>query len=165
MLPSGPAATSGWGEGRIFVCYRRDDTGYVTDAVCDRLADAFGRAALFKDINSIPLGVNFRQHLTEAVQRCGVLLAVIGRDWLEPGDDGKTPRLHDARDFVRIEIEAAMARGIPVLVRREGLPKEELLPESLRELVYFNGLAVRREPDFERDVERLRKTLAEILSP
>lgn len=162
-----PAPRSSWGKQRVFVSYRRDDTGYVTDAVCDRLATFFGREALFKDIDSIPLGVNFREYLTEAVQRCDVLLALIGRDWLEVGEDDKTPRLHEPRDFVRIEIEAALARKIPVipvLVRNARLPKAELLPESLRELPYFNGTSVRREPDFDADVERLRKTLADILS-
>lgn len=162
--PSPPPRT--WGEGRIFVSYRRDDTGYVTDAICDRLAQTFGRGAIFKDVDSIPLGVDFRQTLTDAVQRCDVLLAVIGRDWLAPGDDGTTPRLHDARDYVRIELEAALARGIPVipvLVRVQTLPEAERLPESVREVVYFNGLPVRREPDFGGDVERLRRRLVELL--
>ena len=157
-----------WGDGSIFVSYRRDDTGYVTDAVCNRLAQAFGRAAIFKDVDSIPLGVNFRQYLTDAVHKCDVLLAVIGRDWLAPGSDGKTPRLHDDGDYVRIELEAALARGIPVipvLVRVDKLPTAELLPESLREIVYFNGLPVRREPDFGGDLDRLRSSLLQILGP
>ena len=162
--PSAPAA--GWGKDRIFVSYRHDDSGYVVDDICRELARHFGAPAIFKDVDSIPPGVNFKRYLTDAVQRCDVLLAVIGRDWLERAADGAT-RLADARDFVRIELEAALERGIPlipVMVRGASIPKPEDLPESLAELPYFNGVHVRRAPDFERDVERLRATLEGLLA-
>ena len=62
-----------------------------------------------------------------------MLLAVIGPHWLAAGQDGQR-RLDDPADFVRLEIEAALARGvrvIPVLVDGAQLPRPEQLPASL----------------------------------
>jgi hypothetical protein len=35
------------------------------------------------DMDSIPMGVDFRQHLQKAVGQCDILLAVIGDRWLD----------------------------------------------------------------------------------
>ena len=59
------------------------------------------------DVDSIPPGVDFRQYLNEAVSRCDALIASIGERWLEIRLHGLR-RLDDPRDFVRIEIEAAL---------------------------------------------------------
>jgi hypothetical protein len=56
------------------------------------------------------------------------------RPWLggRRSEDG-TRRLDDPDDFVRLELEAALARGIrviPVLVDRAPLPRSDSLPEG-----------------------------------
>jgi hypothetical protein len=61
-------------------------------------------------------------------------------------------------DFVRIEIEAALERNIPVvpvLVQAAPFPRPEDLPETLHSLVYCNGIPVRADPDFHQDMDRL----------
>jgi TPR repeat protein len=99
------------------------------------------------------------QHLGDAVGRCDVLLAVIGEQWLQasvPGSDRR--RLDDPRDFVRIEIEAALKRGIPVipvLVGRAAMPAEQELPDDLRGLAFRNAAEVRPGRDFHGHVDRL----------
>jgi hypothetical protein len=60
----------------IFISYRREDSADVTGRIYDRLVGVFGREAIFKDVDSIPLGVDFRKHLDKEVSRCQVLLAV-----------------------------------------------------------------------------------------
>jgi hypothetical protein len=67
----------------VFISYRREDSADVTGRIYDRLAAEFERPNVFKDVDSMPLGVDFRKHIAQEVSRCGVLLAVIGRDWLE----------------------------------------------------------------------------------
>jgi formylglycine-generating enzyme required for sulfatase activity len=134
---------------KVFISYRRDDSADVAGRIYDRLIARFGTGNVFKDVDSIPLGIDFRQHLTRAV---------IGRDWLRITNEAGQRRLDDPRDFVRIEIEAALQRDIPViplLVQRASMPAEEELPESLRGLAYRNGIAVRADPDFHRDMDRL----------
>ena len=44
---------------RIAISYRRDDSLDITGRIFDRLAGHFGREAVFRDIDSIPLGPIF----------------------------------------------------------------------------------------------------------
>ena len=142
----------------IFIAYRREDSTDVTGRIYDRLCQHFGKQNVFKDVDSIPLGVDFRKHLGDSVGQCDVLLTVIGRQWLA-GDRGQR-RLDDVHDFVRIEMEAALKRDIPlvpVLVQGSSMPGPEDLPEILQSLVYRNGIPVRPDPDFHQDMDRLIK--------
>ena len=96
----------------IFVSYRRMDSNDVTGRIYDFLADHFGREVVFKDVDSIPLGVDFRTYLNDTVGSCQVLVAVIGPKWLEVLQE----RLDQpAVDWVRAEIETALGRAIPVI--------------------------------------------------
>jgi hypothetical protein len=142
--------------GSVFISYRRGDAGDVVGRIYDRLVDRFGRAHVFKDVDSIPLGVDFRKHLSESVGECRILLAIISRGWLQQSDGER--RVDQTNDFVRIEIEAALQRNIPVipvLVQGASLPSAQELPESLCELAYRNATVVRADPDFQADIVRL----------
>ena len=44
---------------RIFLSYRRDDSGGYAGRLYDRLSQHFGRDNLFMDIDSIALGLDF----------------------------------------------------------------------------------------------------------
>jgi hypothetical protein len=141
----------------IFISYRRQDSQHITGRIYDRLISQFGKEAVFKDVDSIPLGYDFRVHLREQVGRCAVLVAVIGKSWNPPAASGDR-RLSDPRDHLRIEIESALERRIPVipvLVDGVEVPAEEELPASLGRLAYHNGVAVRPDPDFHHDADRL----------
>jgi len=150
----------------IFVSYRRQDSADVTGRIYDRLVQHFDKAHVFKDVDSIPLGVDFREHLGGVVGKCDVLLAVVGNEWLAADSTGRR-RVDDTKDFVRIEIEAALERNIPViplLVRGASVPDENDLPASLAPLSFRNGIAVRSDPDFHRDMDRLIAGLEDHLS-
>ncbi|MES9969964.1 MAG: TIR domain-containing protein [Candidatus Thiodiazotropha sp.] len=142
----------------IFISYRREDSADVTGRIHDRLVEHFGESALFMDVDDIPLGVDFSKYIDEKVGKCEVVLAVIGRDWLSLTDASGNRRLDQPEDFVRIELESALNRNIPViplLVRRATMPKAEDLPESLRDFAKRNGMPVRPDPDFRTDCDRL----------
>jgi hypothetical protein len=86
-----------------------------------------------------------------------VLLAVIGRNWLDARDEHGNRRLENPNDFVRVEIEAALQRNIPVvpiLVDGAGIPDARQLPKELEELSLRNGIDVRLA-SFHNDVNRL----------
>jgi hypothetical protein len=147
---------------RIFVSYRRSDSADVSGRIYDRLIAKFGKETVFKDVDSIPLGLDFKEYLDKQVGECNVFLAVIGDRWLDAKDTSGKSRLDDPVDFVRIEIESALARGIPViplLVRDAKMPSEEQLPATLKKLVYRNGTPIRSDPDFHRDMDRLISAL------
>ncbi len=146
----------------IFICYRREDSGYAAYMIRTRLVADFGEDAVFMDIDSIPLGVDFRKYLADGVARCDVVLALIGEQWT--GDSGGSPRrIDDPNDFVRIELEAALARGIPVipvLVGKAQPPRAEQLPESLRDLVFRNAAEVRPGKEAHVHLEALSRGIA-----
>jgi len=144
----------------IFISYRREDSADVSGRINDRLIQRFGKEAIFTDVDSIPLGVNFRDYIDKQVGKCEILLAVIGRDWLSIAGRDSRPRIEDPSDFVRIEIESALQRNIPViplLVRNAAMPAEDDLPASLKELAFRNGTPIRPNPDFHGDMDRLIK--------
>jgi len=146
---------------KVFLCYRRDETAGYAGRVQDRLAQEFGRDLLFMDVDTVPLGVNFVTVLHNQVAKCEVLLAVIGPNWLDARDEDGTRRLDDPKDFVRIEIGAALQRDIPVIpILLDGakVPKANQLPKDLEELSLRNGLDV-RHASFHNDMDRLIRGL------
>jgi hypothetical protein len=156
---------------KLFISYRRDDAADVTGRLHESLTRHFRREDVFMDIDAIPLGLDFRKYLADEVNRCDVLLAVIGDRWLdasyEDGPTKDTRRLNDPQDYVRIEIETALARGIPVvplLVGRTSMPCEADLPDGLKELAYRNAAAVRSGPDFHGQMDRLIRGLEQLLA-
>jgi hypothetical protein len=140
----------------IFINYRRMDSEDVTGRMYDRLATEFGKGSVFKDVEDILPGVDFRRVLEHEVASTDVMLSVIGPDWVNRENKG---RLNNANDYVRFEIETALKRGIPVIPvlvrRRERLPQSRHLPSSLRDLLFRNAVQVRPDPDFHHDMDRL----------
>ncbi|MDF0674742.1 MAG: toll/interleukin-1 receptor domain-containing protein [Nitrospira sp.] len=146
----------------ILISYRREDSADVTGRIYDRLVQQFGAGSIFQDVDSIPFGVDFRKYLDEQVGKCDVFLAVIGPGWVEAKNSEGQARLEDPKDHVRIEIEWALKRKIPVipvLVRDAKIPAAERLPAAIQDLSYRNGIEVRPDPDFHRDLDRLIKFL------
>ena len=87
-----------------------------------------------------------------------MFLAVIGRDWMKSKVRKGKSRLEDPGDFVRIEIESALKRRIPViplLVQGAKIPEAARLPVSIQDLSFRNGIVVRPDPDFHKDMDRL----------
>jgi hypothetical protein len=147
---------------KLFISYRREDSQDIAGRIFDRLARQFGDEAVFIDVDAIPYGVDFRQYLTTWVASCDILIAVIGKDWLdavhERGPNAGRRRLEDPTDFVRIEVSAALARHIPViplLVGGAAMPLPDQLPPDLADLAFRNAAEVRSGRDFHADISRL----------
>jgi hypothetical protein len=154
------------GSGRIFISYRREETAYPAGWLYDRLVERFGDGQVFKDIDSIVLGDDFVEVITQAVESCDVLLALIGDDWVTVTDADGRRRIDDPEDFVRLEIEAAMSRNvrvIPILVDGARMPRAEDLPESLSRLVRRQALEL-SPSRFDFDTDRLVRVLDRSLS-
>jgi formylglycine-generating enzyme required for sulfatase activity len=149
---------------KFFISYRRQDAQYQADKLHSVLSTyvANPREDIFIDVDNIPFGRDFVAHLDSKVSNCEVLLAVIGPLWLDLRDPVTGQRLLDhPADFVRIEIESALKRDIPVvpiLLDGVSVPRASDLPESLQPLVRRNGIPVQRLT-FEADVARLMQGL------
>ena len=131
--------------GQIFISYRRDDSAGYTRAIYDRLVQHFSKDRVFMDVDAIEPGLPFDEAIKHALDKCEVLLVVIGRHWLDTRD-GLGPRINDPQDFVRLEIAAALSRNIrviPVLLDGARMPGEDELPEALGALARRNALEIR----------------------
>jgi tetratricopeptide (TPR) repeat protein len=149
--------------GKIFINYRRDDSIGTAGRLHDRLAQAFGRKNLFMDVDHIPAGVDFVDHLNSQVGRCDIFLVIIGPNWLNARDDHGRRRLDNPDDFVVVEIAAALARNIcviPVLVDGAPVPRADELPDAIKPLVRRNAVEV-RNTQFGRDAEALVEKIRE----
>ena len=144
---------------KIFISYRRADSKYVVDRIRDRLIAAYGEDAVFRDIESIPLGLNFSDVLDEATSTCNVMLVVIGPQWAGITDAQGNKRLFDPGDYTRLEVETGLTHKeilvIPLLVMNATMPGRNDIPESLGDLLFRNAISVRNDPDFNQDMQRL----------
>src|SRR5215471_13417180 len=145
---------------RIMISYRRDDSLDITGRIFDRLAGHFGREAVFRDIDSIPLGADFRRHIDGVLGESDIILAIVGPRWIGP--DNEQPRLASPVDPVRLEIETALRKDkplIPVLVSHAVMPDPDVLPDSLHDFVYRNAVRVDSGQDFDVHVGRLIRAI------
>src|SRR4029453_2480998 len=145
----------------IAISYRREDTAPITGRIYDRLQAIFSRDQVFMDLDSIPFGVDFRTHISESLNRCHILLVVIGPRWLGVSPDGSR-RIDDPTDFVRLEVAQALARKIkviPLLIDRTEMPSSSSLPEDLKSLAFRNALRVDSGADFHHHINRLCSSL------
>jgi hypothetical protein len=151
---------------KIMVSYRRDDSGKMTGRIYDRLADTFGVEQVFRDIDSIPLGIVFRDYIRVVISTCAVVVVIIGRDWLTVKDKRGNRRLDNSEDLLRLEIALALERGIPVIpvsVDLAPTPPIDSLPKDIQGLVERHGMSVDDDPRFHGDVGRLIAGLRRIL--
>jgi hypothetical protein len=123
--------------GKIFVNYRRDDCAANALAIASFLEREFGASRVFIDLDRLRPGQNFPEELERRLSACKVMLCLIGPSWLGTLNEEGGRRIDDAKDWVRLEIERALDRGlvvIPVLVGGAQLPKATELPAPLKQL-------------------------------
>ena len=118
------------------------------------------------DIDSIPIGVNFRDYVAGALRDTDIMLVIIGPKWL--GDSKRKNRIRNPADPVRIELEKAFEHGIlvwPVLVDNAAMPGPANLPELLMALSDQNAATVSAGRDFHAHMDRLiRQMSAQLLA-
>jgi hypothetical protein len=151
---------------RIFISYRRDDSGGYVGRLSEILEHEFGSNSLFRDIDTIEPGEDFVDAIVAAVSACEVMLAIIGKNWLTASDKNGRRRLDNPNDYVRIEIATALKRNIrviPVLVGGADMPHVDYLPKNLQLLVRRNAVEL-SDKRFRYDADQLILSMRRILS-
>jgi hypothetical protein len=115
---------------------------------------------VFRD-HEIAAGEDFVAAIRRSVESATVVLAVVGPRWLDARDGAGRRRLDAGDDFVRLEIELALAAAVPVvpvLVEGATMPAPAELPPSLAEFARCQAveLADRR---WRSDADALIETL------
>jgi hypothetical protein len=140
---------------KIFISYQRDDSADVCARIYDWLTYRLPPENVYKDVESVPFGADFMQHVGAYIKQSSVMLLVIGQKWLTPGQG--------VSKYVQMEIELAShyrVKIIPVLVHEATMPPAAALPLSIQAIVGLNANSVHAlDPYFRTDMERLAPDL------
>jgi hypothetical protein len=164
----GESTSNSSGANGIFISYRRGNDSYCAGRLYDHLVHHFGDDRVFMDVDSIDLGVDFTEVIDRKLSQCAVMLVVMGATWATvTGSDGR-PRLENPNDFVRLEVQTALARNevrvIPIYFEGAAPPVESQLPDTLSALAQRNGINISHE-GFSSDFGRLLKSIQRVVSP
>lgn len=136
----------------IFVSHRRVDTAPQTQGLVAALRQHGW--PVFLDVESIDPGQSIRSKIDAAIDFTAILLVLIGKSWrCDPGSSSS--KLDDPYDFVRLEIEWAAQRAIPllpILVDDAKMPKLTEVPPSLVGLLDLRAMPLRHD-SYSRDSE------------
>jgi hypothetical protein len=148
---------------KVFVNYRRKDAPASAGRLSDALERKFGQRNVFFDTASIIPGHDFVDVIMDNIEACDAMIVVIGPNWLtSDGPQVTSARIHDLDDFVRIEIETAIGKGIPifpVLVEGAQPLQPDRIPHSIASLSRRQALSIApdRFPDGARDLIKIIK--------
>jgi pterin-4a-carbinolamine dehydratase len=123
---------------KIFVSYRREDSGAITRHLADDLIRTFGPNAVFIDTDTIRLAQNWKKEIEQALHESSLVVVVVGARWLFLQDPDGRRRIDNENDWVRGEILAAIKNEktlLPILVSGATLPGAQALPDCLRPLL------------------------------
>jgi len=140
----------------VYISHDRESLG-VARQIYDRLRKL--GVEVWIDIHNVPPGADVHKHIDDALNVATAVLAVIGPNWVQ--------ELRDDGGFVRMELEHALRRGIPVIpIFVNGAPTLEPkeLPGNLETLAYRNGLQLDDGSNFADSIGRLTRSLDAIAS-
>lgn len=151
----------------VFINYRREDSRHLAARIYDRINQEFGSDFSFLDIDKLPYGTDFSEHIQSCLSECKVVISVIGKQW-SSASTGVWPmkrlRLHNPSDWVRRELEIAKSTSrtiLPVLADGALMPGQSDLPESLHWLPTLNSLTISHER-FRTDVLALMDSISHL---
>lgn len=150
----------------VFVSYRRDDSAGFAGRLTDALEQRLGAGSVFRDVDDIQPGADFEAVIARGLEQVHAVLVVIGPGWLAAAVGGQR-RLDRPDDFVRREIEQALASGkpvVPVLVGDAAMPAADVLPAALRGLANRQALVL-GDASWSADLARLEAVLAQWVAP
>lgn len=149
----------------IFISYRREHSQHAAGRLKDDLAESFGPpTTIFRDIEDIEPGLDFTRALDKALRSSGVMLVLIGPEWLDVADKQGRRRLDIATDWVRLEVATALQRDIrviPVLMEGAPMPPPERLPPDMQALAMRQAFEL-SDGRWRSDVLRLVEALAKV---
>jgi hypothetical protein len=121
----------------VFINYRGAADNFAATLIYNELTARFGTEHIFRTPDSLRPGDDFDSHIWKALDRCSILLAIMERDWLFAGKDGRR-YLDDPEDYVRREIAEALRlhkRVIPVMIADAPIPRAADVPGDVAALV------------------------------
>jgi TIR domain len=141
----------------IFISYRRADSSDITQGIFAQLERRFRWVEIFKDVDAIPPGRDFVAAIQRALAHVSLMVVVLGPQWTSVRDGLGRRRLDNPADFVRLEVESGLRRGIPLVVLlADGamMPEPAHLPPSLAPLAQSPAFPIRSGLTLSADLDR-----------
>lgn len=122
---------------KIFLSYRRADAPGYVGRLADGLEACFGAGSVFRDVDSLRAGDNWKKALAGAVSGAELVIAIIGPQWQTLLQQRSEPE----SDWVRFELNQARQLDIPVvpLVLGDAPYSPSELPTELAWLADIQG--------------------------
>ena len=114
------------------------------------------------DVDVLMSGADYRTQISNIIEQCDVVLAIMGEQWTTMADDTGQRRLDNPDDQLHIEIATAFERKIavvPILVHEAALPAAAELPEDLAALASQEPVQIQSGLPFNTDVQKLVDSL------
>lgn len=150
---------------KLFISYRRDDSSEETNRLAGVLKRHFGRVNVILDTDNFLVGNDFRSEIMRHLKEADVVLVIMGEFWHSILNDRFADSNGTDADWVIREIEEAIQnhkRIIPVLLNNNFIPPAIVLPPSIQDLSYKNGMRLRTSIyHFEEDSQRLIRKIEE----
>jgi hypothetical protein len=147
------------GSGKIFVCYRREDSAGHAGRLYDRLNQRFA-GRVFMDVAGIGVATRWADVIEQTLRSCEVAVILIGKHWLDR-DAGGVRRLDHPEDPLRAEITRALRlklKVVPLLVGGAAIPDHSDLPSDIASITDWQALRI-DDDDFDHDATRLIRAL------
>ena len=149
----------------IYLSYRPGDLDAIAGRLHDQLVEHFGQeAVVWRDPGAEDLSAPGRDLLRDVE----VVVALVGPHWLTAGAEGLESHLMRFNDPVRLDLETALRRKLPIFLALTSgamLPQAPYLPPSLQPLAVLSPVTLRNDPDFRRDATRLMELLGKYVAP
>jgi hypothetical protein len=154
---------------RIFFSYRHKSR-YVGGRIFDALKSEFGAGTVFRDTDSLIAGRDWDADITTTIKQCRVIVVHIGDGWEKELLDKASD------DPLRDELNAALEGNVPfipvITSEEEGLPITKRMRDIEEALTKVDApklaarlnsrrqaQALRPDPDFSADLERLMRSV------
>jgi TIR domain len=145
----------------IFLSYRRSDSAAISGRLYDAIKYRFGAESIYMDTAFMAWGEEWPTALENAIHDAEVVVVVIGPGWLTAHDEWGRRRLDREDDWVRREIELALAADkaiLPLVIGTAQMPPHDALPPAIGELASRHALRL-TDDIWDQQVDVLLRTL------
>ena len=121
---------------RVFMSYRRSCSWSLAKLIYDELTSC--GFDVFMDLENVR-GGNFEQIINEQIDACDYFLPIFSKDTFS------LERIHNPDDWIRKEMEYALARDKPIVpILSEEFPQmdEKMLPGTLQPILKLDGIKI-----------------------
>ena len=132
----------------IFISYRRDGGSTFAGILYYELCRHFTSGLVFKDVNTLKPGSDYKKEIKDAIAKSAVLLVLIDKNWAYLKNENGDRKITDSKDLVRTEIKESLRANvevIPVLFENGVMPANNELPKDITALCDKNAFIVHPE--------------------